>query len=113
MKFKEAMGCRQESWLQTFSHLACWGSHGVHDADEGLVAGKEAMAAGEQVAFQPAFAHVLAEHGVHDAAVAGQGLVGIQGLGVPIAVLGLEDLVQAVGHALVRPKDTEVLVFPR
>ena len=54
---------------------------------------------------------MLAEHGVHDAAVAGQGLVGIQGLGVPIAVLGLEDLVQAVGHALVRPKDTEVLVF--
>ena len=24
MTFKEAMGCRQESWLQTFSHLACW-----------------------------------------------------------------------------------------
>ena len=85
--------------------------HGVHNADEGLVAGEEAVTAGEQVAFQPAFAHMLAEHAVHDAAVAGQGFVGIQQLGVPIPVLDLKHLVQAVGHALVRPKDTEVLVF--
>ena len=34
---------------------------------EGFIAGEEAVAAGEQIAFEPALAHVLAEH-FHDAA---------------------------------------------
>ena len=40
-----------------FSHLAVLGEHGVHNADEGLVAVEEAVAAGEEVALQPALAH--------------------------------------------------------
>ena len=36
--------------------------HRVDDVDEGLVGGEEAVAAGEQVAFQPAFQRVLGEH---------------------------------------------------
>ena len=45
--------------------------HGVDDVDEGLVGGEEAVAAGEDVAFEPAFEGVLAEH-LHDAAVGGE-----------------------------------------
>ena len=41
--------------------------HRVDDVDEGLVAGEEAVAAGEQIALEPALAHVLAEHFHHAA----------------------------------------------
>ena len=66
------------------------------------------MAAGEQVAFQPAFAQVLGQHGVHDAAILGQELVPFHGGGVPVAVGSLEALIQTVGHSLVRSEDAEV-----
>ena len=42
--------------------------HRVDDVDERLVAGEEAVPAGQQVAFEPALAHVLAQH-LHHAAV--------------------------------------------
>ena len=42
--------------------------HRVDDVDEGLVAREQAMASGEQVSFEPAFAQMLAQH-LHDAAV--------------------------------------------
>ena len=42
--------------------------HRIDDVDEGFVAGEEAVPAGEQIAFEPALAHVLAED-FHDAAV--------------------------------------------
>jgi len=42
--------------------------HRVDDVDEGLIAVEEAVAAGEQVALQPAFAEVLREHLHHPAA---------------------------------------------
>ena len=71
------MSLLQGSWLQTLSHLACWREHAVHDADEGLVAVEEAVAAGEQVALQHALADVLREHGVHDAAVRGEVVVDV------------------------------------
>ncbi len=41
--------------------------HRIHDVDEGLVTGKKAVPAGEQIAFQPAFTLVLAEHLKHPA----------------------------------------------
>ena len=86
------MSCRQGSSLQVLSHLA----------------------AGEQVALQPALAHVLGEHGVHDPAGVGQILVARLDVGVPHAGGGLEHGGQAVGFALIRAKDAEVfgrLVF--
>ena len=46
--------------------------HRVDDVDERLVAGEEAVAAGEQVALQPALAEVLAQH-LHHAPVAARG----------------------------------------
>ncbi len=42
--------------------------HRIDDVYEGFVAGEEAVAAGQQIAFEPAFAHVFAEH-FHDPAV--------------------------------------------
>ena len=36
--------------------------HGIDDVDEGLVAGEEAVPAGQQIAFEPALALVLAQH---------------------------------------------------
>ena len=83
--------------------------HGVYDAGEGFIGSKEAMAAGEQIAFKPAFAHMLGEHGVHDAAVSGQMIVCIIVLGVPCAVLHLEHRVEAVGIGLIRAEYAEVV----
>src|SRR6185436_5259653 len=48
--------------------------HRSDDMDEGLVAIEKTVAAGEQVAFEPAFALVLAQHFQY-AAVAGEELV--------------------------------------
>ena len=42
--------------------------HGIDDVDEGLVAGEEAVPAGQQIAFEPALALVLAQH-LHHASV--------------------------------------------
>ncbi len=36
--------------------------HRIDDVDEGFVATEKSMAAGQQIAFEPAFAHMLAEH---------------------------------------------------
>src|ERR1700730_10871586 len=40
--------------------------HGIDDVDEGFVAGEQAMAAGQDITFKPAFEGVLAKH-FHDA----------------------------------------------
>ena len=84
--------------------------HGVDDVDEGLVGGEEAVAAGEDVAFEPAFEGVLGEH-LHDAAVGSDlGAVGVIGedFGEPGFVAGLVDAVEFVGGGLVGAEDAEV-----
>jgi hypothetical protein len=48
--------------------------HGVDDVDEGFVAGEKAVAAGEEVAFEPALAEMLGED-FEDAAVGGEVVV--------------------------------------
>ena len=57
--------------LQPFGVLV---EHRVDDVDERLVAGEEAVPAGQQIAFEPALALVLAEH-LHDPAVGGEVVV--------------------------------------
>ncbi len=97
---------------QLFRHLEPFrvlGEHGVHDADEGLVAVENAVAAGEQVALQRALAHVLGEHGVHDAPVRRQELVFLPVLRVPVPVLHREHGPEPVGDGLVRAEHAEVL----
>ena len=66
------------------------------------------MAAGEQVALEPALAHMLREHGVHDAAVRVEKLVVVRRLGDPAAARDLEHRAQAVGGRLVGGEDAEV-----
>nr|AOO94531.1 hypothetical protein [Rhizobium leguminosarum bv. trifolii] len=44
--------------LQPFGVLV---EHGIDDVDEGLVAGEQAVAASQQVAFQPALAEMFAQ----------------------------------------------------
>ena len=81
--------------------------HRVDDVDEGLVAGEEAMAAGQQVAFQPALAGVLGED-LHDAAFGAEVVVFVGPLGHPGALRHLEEGAEAVRGRLVRPDDAEI-----
>ena len=52
--------------------------HRVHNVDEGFVAGEEAMAAGEQVALEPALAEVFAENLHHPPVRRDLGIAGNQ-----------------------------------
>ena len=75
--------------------------HGVDDVDEGLVAVEQPVAPGEQVALQPALAHVLREH-LHDTAGGRQVVVSRLCLCHPGPVGHLEQGSQPVGGSLVR-----------
>ena len=78
--------------LQPFGMLV---EHGIHDVDEGLVAGEQAVPAGEQISFQPALAEMLAQD-LHHAAVLGQmNVVGLDALH-PDALGHLEHRIEAV-----------------
>ena len=48
-----------------FQPLGMLVEHGSNNVDERLIAGEKAVPAGEQVAFQPAFTHVLAQNFHH------------------------------------------------
>ena len=81
--------------------------HRVDDVDERLVAGEQAVPAGEQVALQPALAQVLGEHLDHPA-VGYEVLVDRQHLGLPLLAGDLVDGVEPVGRGLVRAEEAEV-----
>ena len=66
------------------------------------------MAPGEQVAFEPALAHVLAQH-FHDAAVGGDVIVVGQDLGRGGPVGHFEHRAQAIGGGFVRTEDAEIV----
>ena len=51
------MGLRHGMLWRDLEPFGVLVDHRVDDVDEGLVAGEEAVAAGEQVAFEPALAH--------------------------------------------------------
>ena len=89
--------------------LGVLGKHGVHDADERLVAVKEAVTSGEQVALQKALAEMLGEHGVHHPPVGVQVVVNAGDLLVQEAAAGhVENGLKAVGRRFVRRKNAEV-----
>ena len=91
--------------LQPLCVLCC---HRVDDADECFIACEEAMTTGQQVAFQPALAHMLGQHGIHDAAVLCEEFIGRQSLCIPIAVGCFKRSIQTVGSGLIRTKYAEV-----
>jgi hypothetical protein len=80
--------------------------HGGDDVDECLVAGEEAVPAGEQVALEPALALVLGEH-LHDPAGGRQVVVPLEDLGVPRPVGDLEDGGESVRRRLVRSEEAK------
>ena len=85
--------------------------HGVDDVHEGLVGREEAVASGEQVAFEHAFHGVLAEH-LHDAAVGREFAAVEVFLEIfldPELLADLVDGVELVGGVLVRAEDAEVV----
>ena len=69
------------------------GRHGVHDADESLVAVEKAVAPGQKVTLQPALAAVLGKHGVHHPAVRREQFIVGKSLRAPGAPSRLKDLV--------------------
>ena len=81
--------------------------HGIHHVHKCLVGGEDAVPPGEQVAFEPALAGVLAQD-LHDPAVGGQAVVLGEGVRHPYAVGDLEDRAETVGRGLVRSEHAEV-----
>ena len=77
--------------------------HRVDDVDERLVAGEQPVAAGQQVALQPALAQVLGQD-LHHPPVRGEVVVAGQRLRVPRPVGDLERRAQPVGGDLVRAR---------
>ena len=92
--------------LQPFGVLV---EHGIDDVDEGFVAGKEAVAPGEQIAFEPALAHVFAEN-FHDAAVVRKMLVGRKRRLHEDFVGGFVESVETIGGGFVGAEDAKILV---
>jgi len=84
--------------------------HGVDNADKGFVAGEQAMPAGEQVSFEPAFALVFAEHRVEDAPGGGEELVVVHGPGFPLAIGDFEDAAEEIGEHFIGTEDAEIPV---
>jgi len=93
--------------MRGFQPLGVLVEHGVHDVDEGLIAREQAVAAGEQVALQPALAGMLAEN-LHDATRAGEVHVIVLQPRRPLASGHLKDRGEAVGGGLVRAEEAEV-----
>ena len=92
--------------IQPFRMLV---EHQIDDVNERLVAGEQAVPAGEEVAFQPALAGVLGED-FHNPAVAAEMDVFGKDRLHPRAFGDLEDVLQPVRGGLVRADDAEVFV---
>ncbi len=75
--------------------------------NEGFVAVEHAVAPREQVAFQPAFALMLAEH-FHHAPLGSEQVVARAQLTHPLPVGLLEHGRELIGHGLVRAKQAKV-----
>ncbi len=104
----EATGARQGMLARHLQPLRVLVEHRVDDVDERLVAVEQAMAAGEQVALEPALAEVLAEH-LHHPPLGREMVVAGQTLGHPGAIGHLEYGAQAVGGGLVGAPDAEAV----
>ena len=93
-------------FLQPFGVLV---EHRIDHVHEGFVGGEEAVAAGENVAFEPAFKRVLAEH-LHDASrdveLAAVGIFRLV-FGKPCLLRSGVDRREPVGGCFVRAKDPE------
>src|SRR5439155_15370605 len=78
--------------------------------NEGFIAVEYAMATGEQISFEPAFALMLAEH-FHDSPLAGEEFITREQFRLPLSIGRFEDRRQAIGDGLVRAEDAEIALF--
>ena len=99
---------RQGISLADLQPLGVLIEHRIDDVDEGLVTREQAVASGEQVSFEPAFAHVLAQH-FHDAAVGAEIGIDRLDLGHPLLAGDFVDGFQPVRRGLVRAEQPEIL----
>src|SRR5204863_8639764 len=81
--------------------------HRIDDVDKGLIAREQAVASGQQIAFEPALAKMLAQH-LHYAALPREmDVIGLDLLH-PNTLSCLEDIVQAIGRGLGRTRQAEI-----
>src|ERR1019366_8714658 len=92
-------------YLQPFGVLI---EHGIDDVNEGLVAGEEPVPSGEQVAFEPPLAQVLAQY-FHDAAVGRDMIVVGENGGGGSSIGDLEERAEAVRGGFIRSEHAEVV----
>ena len=81
--------------------------HRIDDVDERLVAGEEAVPAGQEIALEPALALMLAQH-LHDPSIGRQMIVPWMGFRHPGTIGDLERILPAVRVVLVRAEEPEV-----
>ena len=82
--------------------------HRIDDSDESLVAVEESVTTGQQIAFEPAFALVLAQHRVEHSPLRRKELVVAELPPVPLTVSHFEDCLQEIRYGLIRSEEAEV-----
>lgn len=90
-----------------FGELGVLDHHGVHDAEEGFVAGEEPRSSGECVALQHSLTGVFGKDLDDTSALAARGDIPLE-----ITAGFLEDGVQLVGDQFVRREDAECFWVP-
>ena len=109
-RLSEDTGARQDSSRADAKPLGVLVEHGINDVNKGLVGREEAMAAGEQIAFEPTLQSVLGKH-LQDPPVARQ-LAAVSVLwkivGQPQFLAHLVDRVEPVRAVFVGAEDPEV-----
>ena len=91
--------------LQPFRMLA---EHRVDNADERLVAVEQAVPPGQEIAFQPSLALVLAQHGVQHATIGAEELVVRHLARIPLPLGDLENGAEHIRECLVRAENAEI-----
>ena len=84
--------------------------HRIDDVNESLVGGKQAVPAGEQIAFEPALAGMLAQD-LHHPPIGRQVIVAGDCVGEPGAVGHFEQRAETIGAGFVGAENAEVARF--
>ena len=84
------------------------GQHRINDADKALIAVEQPVPAGEQIAFQPALALVLAEHRVDHTPVRRKELIRAGLRRVPLTAGDFKHRAQHIRERLIGAKNPEI-----
>src|SRR5690242_12170896 len=81
--------------------------HGINNVDEGLIAGEKSVTPGKQVTFEPALAHMLAQH-LHNPSFTAEMFVHRQDLLHPLLVSRLVKGFQPIRGGFVGTKHAKI-----